>query len=172
MSIVEVDQETKDNCRLMTKHLINTKKIVKKPCAICGKLVAHCHHVDYLDPFNVVWLCRKHHRQAHLENDGSIAGIGHRLRNGSAKILCKETVYGCDYWKVEIDGKTSLVPVSQRKSWQRIVGTGLKCGRKKSTEPKKLMSLTLPLSVYEKIPGKKQKWILGVISEALSKRAD
>ena len=41
------------------------RKIIKKqPCLICGDY-AEAHHPDYTNPFNVVWLCRKHHLATH-----------------------------------------------------------------------------------------------------------
>jgi hypothetical protein len=36
----------------------------KEPCLICGEK-AHAHHPDYGRPLNVVWLCPKHHKEAH-----------------------------------------------------------------------------------------------------------
>ena len=36
----------------------------KLPCLICG-LDAEAHHPDYSRPLDVIWLCNKHHREAH-----------------------------------------------------------------------------------------------------------
>lgn len=38
--------------------------IAPVPCEVCGAK-AEAHHPDYDRPGDVVWLCRKHHRQAH-----------------------------------------------------------------------------------------------------------
>lgn len=35
------------------------------PCFVCGE-PAEAHHPDYDRPLDVVWLCRAHHRQAHM----------------------------------------------------------------------------------------------------------
>lgn len=41
--------------------------VEKQPCAICGDEKSEAHHPDYSRPADVIWLCRKHHRQAHRE---------------------------------------------------------------------------------------------------------
>ena len=41
----------------------------KKPCEICGDLKVHAHHEDYNKPFNVIWLCKKHHAELHRKKD-------------------------------------------------------------------------------------------------------
>ncbi len=43
----------------------------KKPCVICGDEKSQAHHPDYLDPFRVIWLCRKHHDLEHLKKGES-----------------------------------------------------------------------------------------------------
>jgi ribosomal protein S27AE len=57
----------KDACRYVTARAILEKKIFKKPCEICGDTVVHAHHNDYTDPFNITWLCPKHHYALHTE---------------------------------------------------------------------------------------------------------
>ena len=37
----------------------------KQPCAICGAEKVDGHHPDYGNPLHVIWLCRRHHKQAH-----------------------------------------------------------------------------------------------------------
>ncbi len=44
---------------------IRSGKIEKKPCEICGYEPAEAHHSDYSKPFDVNWLCKKHHREIH-----------------------------------------------------------------------------------------------------------
>ena len=40
--------------------------IIKRgACEICSSKNAHAHHDDYSKPFEVRWLCRKHHRELH-----------------------------------------------------------------------------------------------------------
>lgn len=51
--------------RNMVNNAIRDGRIEKQPCAVCGSLLVEAHHEDYLDPLNVVWLCRKHHLERH-----------------------------------------------------------------------------------------------------------
>ena len=37
--------------------------IVKEPCGVCGSKNVEAHHEDHAKPLEVVWLCRKHHRE-------------------------------------------------------------------------------------------------------------
>lgn len=39
-------------------------KLQRFPCMVCGEK-AEAHHPDYDRPLDVVWLCTKHHSQAH-----------------------------------------------------------------------------------------------------------
>jgi len=39
-------------------------RVIRQPCVICGKK-ADGHHPDYAKPLEVIWLCRKHHVEAH-----------------------------------------------------------------------------------------------------------
>jgi len=46
---------------LVARHL------TPEPCVICGAAKAEGHHEDYDKPLDVVWLCRRHHREYHQE---------------------------------------------------------------------------------------------------------
>lgn len=39
--------------------------LIKGKCAVCGDAKAEAHHEDYKKPLDVIWLCRKHHLEAH-----------------------------------------------------------------------------------------------------------
>ena len=39
--------------------------IQKQPCFCCGETTVEAHHPDYSHPLDVVWLCHKHHKEAH-----------------------------------------------------------------------------------------------------------
>ena len=39
--------------------------ITKAPCEICGAAKVEAHHDDYDKPYEVRWLCIKHHREVH-----------------------------------------------------------------------------------------------------------
>lgn len=42
-------------------------ELKKEPCNRCGSKKVHAHHTDYSKPLKVIWLCEKHHREAHDE---------------------------------------------------------------------------------------------------------
>lgn len=46
---------------------IKSGELVRLPCTICGDPKSEWHHPDYSKPLYVIWLCRKHHAQAHRE---------------------------------------------------------------------------------------------------------
>jgi hypothetical protein len=51
-------------------YAIQTKRLIRQPCERCGTtehVVAH--HEDYSKPLEVVWLCKKHHKERHMEID-------------------------------------------------------------------------------------------------------
>lgn len=43
-------------------------KLPKQPCQECGDVKSIAHHTDYAKPLEVIWLCRKHHREIHYGN--------------------------------------------------------------------------------------------------------
>jgi hypothetical protein len=53
-----------DISRIAFHQALKRGVLYKKPCEICGEK-AHGHHDDYWRPFDVRWLCPKHHREAH-----------------------------------------------------------------------------------------------------------
>lgn len=44
---------------------IRSGKIIKFPCEKCGNQKVDGHHPDYSKPLEVMWLCRKHHKEEH-----------------------------------------------------------------------------------------------------------
>ena len=48
---------------------IDRGKIVRQPCEVCGCEKADAHHQDYNKPLEVIWLCRKHHKEWHNNNE-------------------------------------------------------------------------------------------------------
>jgi hypothetical protein len=53
----------KRKCRDLVNSAIRYGKLKREPC-FCGK-EADAHHEDYSKPFDIVWLCKYHHRMAH-----------------------------------------------------------------------------------------------------------
>lgn len=39
--------------------------MAKSSCQICGSIEVDAHHEDYNRPFDVIWLCRRHHAEIH-----------------------------------------------------------------------------------------------------------
>lgn len=56
----------KYKARRKMKYLIESKKIKRLPCQICGNLKTEFHHIDYSLPYSVYHLCDTHHKEAHL----------------------------------------------------------------------------------------------------------
>ncbi len=55
----------KFKARNAVKKAVLRGSIRPLPCFVCGE-AAEAHHPDYDRPLDVVWLCRAHHRQAHM----------------------------------------------------------------------------------------------------------
>lgn len=63
------DEKLKSYCRNTLNHAIE-KGLIKRgeECQVCGSRdLIDGHHNDYSKPLDVIWLCRKHHYQRHLE---------------------------------------------------------------------------------------------------------
>lgn len=56
---------------LLVRNALRIGVLEKQPCAVCGALKVDAHHEDYDKPYDVVWLCRKHHRSLHLAEGGA-----------------------------------------------------------------------------------------------------
>lgn len=61
------EKKAKLLARSKIRNAVRAGKFDRLPCAVCGELKAEAHHEDYSKPFDVLWLCRKHHSQLHLE---------------------------------------------------------------------------------------------------------
>lgn len=54
---------------LVVSNAIRDGRMEKKPCEKCGD-EAVAHHEDYTKPYEVTWLCVKHHNKRHVELRG------------------------------------------------------------------------------------------------------
>ena len=59
--------------KVILNHAVESGKIMKQPCHICGGKRVEAHHEDYTKPLDVEWLCNKHHREKH-NSDTSTRG--------------------------------------------------------------------------------------------------
>jgi len=57
--------EIRKQTRNKTRQLVIDGKIKKKNCLICNCKEVVAHHEDYSNPFNIIWLCEKHHKEYH-----------------------------------------------------------------------------------------------------------
>jgi hypothetical protein len=55
----------KINARIKTRAAIKKGVLTRQPCKVCGNPKVEAHHDDYSKPFDVRWLCHKHHREVH-----------------------------------------------------------------------------------------------------------
>lgn len=65
------------NCRQTFQRAVRENKIQRQPCSVCAEPNAEGHHEDYSKPFEVIWLCRKHHAEHHARilHNKSLTGI-------------------------------------------------------------------------------------------------
>lgn len=57
--------ELQNNARVEVRLAIDSGRLVKLPCAVCGSSKSEAHHEDYLKPLEVIWLCKTHHFELH-----------------------------------------------------------------------------------------------------------
>ncbi len=58
-------QKFKNNVRRKTNMRIKRGLLIPLPCEMCGKIKVEAHHEDYNKPYEIKWLCFKHHREHH-----------------------------------------------------------------------------------------------------------
>jgi hypothetical protein len=59
------EQKLKDAARKLAYKKIMEGSLVRQPCEVCEEIKVDAHHDDYSKPFDVRWLCKKHHREHH-----------------------------------------------------------------------------------------------------------
>jgi len=55
----------KFSARSKLRYAVKVGRIERLPCEVCGMSPSFGHHSDYSKPFDVNWLCQKHHREIH-----------------------------------------------------------------------------------------------------------
>jgi len=58
----------KKNARVRLKYAVDTGKLKRLPCEVCGEVKSEGHHEDYTLPLEVRWLCKKHHIAEHRKH--------------------------------------------------------------------------------------------------------
>ena len=61
---VEANKE-KIKARMDFNNAVARGKITRLECCVCGAKNVQAHHNDYTKPYEVVWLCIKHHNEVH-----------------------------------------------------------------------------------------------------------
>lgn len=67
----------KEACRRKTRWALKCGKLCRQPCRDCGADKAQAHHPDYSKPYDIIWLCQRHHRQEHANNP-ALQPLGNR----------------------------------------------------------------------------------------------
>lgn len=62
------DKEKK-SARRKSFRAIKSGRLVPEPCEICGQTPTQGHHEDYSKPYDVRWLCNKHHNAVHRKHN-------------------------------------------------------------------------------------------------------
>jgi len=55
-------------------NALKSGKIIRQRCEICNSKNTHAHHDNYDKPFEIRWLCPKHHKEWHKKNGAGING--------------------------------------------------------------------------------------------------
>jgi len=53
------------HARNLLDKAVRQGKITRLPCEVCGNPKTEAHHENYSKPFDVQWLCKKHHNEIH-----------------------------------------------------------------------------------------------------------
>lgn len=70
--VAYADKQTKkDRLKVRVRQAVQRKirrgEIERLPCSVCGDPNSQAHHEDYSKPFDIVFLCPKHHSERHAE---------------------------------------------------------------------------------------------------------
>lgn len=65
MRVYRAINPEKTRARAVFGKRVQRGTIVRQPCEVCGDPKSHGHHDDYSKPFDVVWLCSRHHGERH-----------------------------------------------------------------------------------------------------------
>ena len=62
---LNAEQRCKDNARSKAGAYVKRGLIERYPCEICDEGESQMHHPDYNKPYDVRWLCKRHHLELH-----------------------------------------------------------------------------------------------------------
>lgn len=61
----KAENPEKRKAHSLVEKACRSGKLHRKPCCVCGESVSIAHHEDYSKPFDIIWLCSKHHNSYH-----------------------------------------------------------------------------------------------------------
>lgn len=67
---VRAESPGRIKARHAVANAVRDRRLKRLPCSICGDPKSEAHHSDYRRPLHVIWLCFKHHREAHGQTVG------------------------------------------------------------------------------------------------------
>jgi len=68
------DNSVKIKAQRMVNKAIERGVLTRGVCETCGDARTHGHHIDYLEPMSVMWLCLSHHAEWHRNNGPGLNG--------------------------------------------------------------------------------------------------
>jgi hypothetical protein len=129
---------SKNKARGILQRAVKSGKVKRCPCEVCGrKTKIEAHHTDYTKPFQVMWLCRKHHSIWHKEN-GYPEGINYKDISITRDV----------YWALLL-----RMAETRTLSTSAMINKLLKATKVKATSPAKLNNL----KKYESILSREKK---------------
>lgn len=63
----------KHRARYLLRNAVKRGDVTKSPCKVCGEVRVEAHHHDYSKPYEVEWLCKKHHMEKHRKPDSLLS---------------------------------------------------------------------------------------------------
>jgi len=76
--------------RRLAYQAFKAGKIPKQPCEVCGDPNSQMHHDDYSKPYEVRWLCPKHHKRWHENQRGTgKATVNKEEKNNDHRVKVK-----------------------------------------------------------------------------------
>ena len=64
---LSLEERKKVVARRLSRRLEREGFLIRQPCEVCGNTAVERHHPDYNWPYEVLWLCRKHHLELHQQ---------------------------------------------------------------------------------------------------------
>lgn len=70
-----IGNKHKQRAHTKVRKAVNNGTLPVEPCVVCGNHDAQAHHRDYGRPYDIVWLCPKHHSAVHNGDPAVVAAV-------------------------------------------------------------------------------------------------